>query len=110
MFRGRLGRLLIKESRGPVGVAGRLNRVKSGLIGSLFAEIVRPLGSGGQRCSCGVWGDPRWNLSCRGLELVPRASDNRSREAICEAAGGYVREGKKVCFVGVGGKSDSLSG
>jgi hypothetical protein len=47
MFRGRLGRLLIKESRGPVGVAGRLNRLKSGLIGSLFAEIVRPLGSGG---------------------------------------------------------------
>ena len=51
---GRLGRLpdCKNESRGPVGVAGRLEELKSGLIDcclSLGAEIDRPLGSGGKR-------------------------------------------------------------
>lgn len=52
-FNGRLGRFPAcrKESRGPVGVAGRLDALKFVLIDcwSLTAEIDKPLGSGGKR-------------------------------------------------------------
>lgn len=42
------------------------------------------------------------------LQVDPLDSDNLSREASCVPASGYVLEGKKACFVGVGGRSESL--
>lgn len=57
--------------------------------------------------SCGVRGDPRKIFSLTGLALL---SDNLSNEAIWDAAGGYVRDGKNDCLVGVGGNSNSLRG
>lgn len=59
-----------KESRGPVGVAGRSGVVLKSLAmecGALLADIDKPLGSGGKKLSCGVRGDPRRNFSWTGL-------------------------------------------
>lgn len=70
-FKETLGRFPAsrKESRGPVGVAGRSGVLLKSAIecGALFADIDKPLGSGGKKLSCGVRGDPRRNFSWTGL-------------------------------------------